>query len=122
MKESQKPNDILVATISAPNATLMDLIQNDINASNTQLLTMDEYKQSQYIQDKFTKDGTFDNNAFEQYYTLAAQKFEDLRDEDLATKLQKEIKWDPNSLYKPIDNSQDIKDLVTFTPIKHPHK
>ena len=46
MKESQKPNDILVATISAPNATLMDLIQNDINASNTQLLTMDEYKQS----------------------------------------------------------------------------
>ena len=122
MKESQKPNDILVATISAPNATLMDLIQNDINASNTQLLTMDEYKQSQYIQDKFTKDGTFDNNAFEQYYTLAAQKFEDLRDEDLATKLQKEIKWDPNSLYKPIDNSQDIKDLVTFTPIKNPHK
>ena len=92
MKESQKPNDILVATISAPNATLMDLIQNDINASNTQLLTMDEYKQSQYIQDKFTKDGTFDNNAFEQYYTLAAQKFEDLSDEDLATKLQKEIK------------------------------
>ena len=122
MKESQKPNDILVATISAPNATLMDLIQNDINASNTQLLTMDEYKQSQYIQDKFTKDGTFDNNAFEQYYTLAAQKFEDLSDEDLATKLQKEIKWDPNSLYKPIDNSQDIKDLVTFTPIKNPHK
>lgn len=122
MKESQKPNDILVATIDAPDATLMELIQNDINASNTQLLTMDEYKQSKFIQDKFTKDGTFDNNAFEQYYLLAASKLEDLRDDDIANKLQKEIKWDPNSLYKPIDGSQDLTNVITFNPIKNPHK
>lgn len=122
MKESQKPNDILVATINAPDATLMELIQNDINASNTQLLTMDEYKQSKFIQDKFTKDGTFDNNAFEQYYLLAASKLEDLRDDDIANKLQKEIKWDPNSLYKPIDGSQDLTNVITFNSIKNPHK
>jgi hypothetical protein len=49
MKEIQKPNDILIATLSSPQATAMDLLRNDININNTSLLSKEEYKNTPFI-------------------------------------------------------------------------
>ena len=44
MNEIKKPKDILLATLSSPNSTVMDLLKNDITAENTGLLSPEEYK------------------------------------------------------------------------------
>jgi hypothetical protein len=49
MNTIQKPNDILIATLSAPQANTMDLLQNNITATNTSLLTPEEYKQTPFV-------------------------------------------------------------------------
>jgi len=59
MKEVQKPNDIFIATLSAPEASVLDLLQNNINAENTSFLTPDEYKETPFVKKRYTQDGVF---------------------------------------------------------------
>ena len=91
MNEIKKPNDIFVATLLNPNISNLDLIQADINPENTGFLSMDDYKESKFVQESFTKDGKFDNIAFEQAYITAAKKYEDFTNEDFYKNLESTI-------------------------------
>jgi hypothetical protein len=64
MNSIQKPNDILIATLSAPQATVVDFLQNNINADNTSILLPEEYKQTPLVQQRYTQNGVFNEDAF----------------------------------------------------------
>lgn len=115
MKEVQKPNDILIATLSAPASTTKDLLQNNINADNTSLLSRDEYKNTPFVKKAFTKDGVFDENAFNNAYTLAEQKYWSLDDDELFDNLANTLEFSPTSVYKPLNAKE--RD-VNYEPTK----
>ena len=102
--EIKYKNDIFVATLSNPNAGLLELLQSDINSSNTGLLSPDEYKSSKLVKDTFTDDkGIFNQTAFDNAYLLAANKYKDLTDEDVYKRVEKELEYSPDSRFKPLD-------------------
>lgn len=102
MKETNKPNDIFVATALAPKSDALTLLQNDININNTDLLSREEYKKTPFVKKQFTKDGIFDENAFEQTYNLAESKYWELDDSQLYQNLAKEVEYNSNSRYRPL--------------------
>ena len=102
MNEIKKPNDIFVATILNPNVSNLDLVQSDINPENTGFLSMDEYKQSKFVQEAFTKDGKFDNSSFEKAYVTAAKKYENFTDEDFYKNLEKEVEYNALDIFRPL--------------------
>ena len=121
MNEIKKPNDIFVATLLNPNVSNLDLIQADINPENTGFLSMDDYKKSKFVQESFTKDGKFDNIAFEQAYIMAAKKYEDFTDEDFYKNLEKEVEYNDLDIFRPM-GSKTLDLSPELTVINDPFK
>lgn len=121
MNEIKKPNDIFVATLLNPNVSNLDLIQADINPENTGFLSMDDYKESKFVQESFTKDGKFDNIAFEQAYIMAAKKYEDFTDEDFYKNLEKEVEYNDLDIFRPM-GSKTLDLSPELTVINDPFK
>lgn len=115
MKEITKPNDILVATLTAPEASTLDLLRNNLNADNTALLSKEEYKNTPLIKKQFTKNGVFDDATFDKVYQVAAQKYWALDDDQLFDNLAKTLEYGENSRYAPLGSK---KRDVTPTPSK----
>ena len=100
MKEQKAENDALIAYLSNPNAGVVDYLKHDITASNTQLLTREEYKQTPLIKKQFTdKKGVFNEDAFNKLYDAASKKYFELTDEEAFTNF---LKYNPTSRYKPL--------------------
>jgi len=96
-----KPNDILVATLNNPSVTPYDLLSSNINGENTSFFTKDEYKQSEFIKNKFVKeDGSFDDMAFDTAFKTAQQKYLELTDEQYLKDLDK-IAYSPFDITRP---------------------
>jgi hypothetical protein len=68
---NSKQHDMLLAVLSKPDASLLDFAASNITGENTQLLNREEYKASKYIQEQFTDDGKFNEDAFNNFYNLA---------------------------------------------------
>lgn len=99
--EITKPNDILITTLNQPQLTPYDLLSNNINGTNTSLLSKEEYKQSPYVQKAFTgEDGKFNDVSFDQAYNLAQQNFFQLTNQEYLKGLD-EIKYSPFDLTRP---------------------
>lgn len=118
MNNIQKPNDILIATLSAPQANVVDLLQNNITAENTSFLTPEEYKQTPFVKQRYTQNGIFNEAAFNYDYLQAYQKFSELAEAESMNALSDYIehapqsrfaspgskKWDVSAEYKRIHN------------------
>lgn len=65
---AMKQNDWIVAGITNPNTDVGNFILSGVNASNTQLLPAEEYKRSNFIKDKFSSNGVFNEAAFDEFY------------------------------------------------------
>lgn len=100
--ELKKPNDIFVATLKAPQASVLDLYQNSLTPDNTSFLSMDEYRQTPLVQKLFSENDVFNEQAFEETYLLAAQKYQDLTNKKAADELAKQLEYSQSSRYKPL--------------------
>ena len=65
---AMKQNDWIVAGITNPNTDVGNFILSGVNAGNTQLLPAEEYKRSNFIKDKFSSNGVFNEAAFDEFY------------------------------------------------------
>ena len=102
MNEIKNQNDILVATLSNPQATTLDLVKSNIMPNNTGFLSMDEYRDTKLVKRTFTDDkGIFNEDAFKTTYLAAGKKYQELTDKDVYTNLEKELEYSPTSMYKP---------------------
>lgn len=70
-----KQNDWIVAGITNPNTDVGNFILSGVNAENTQLLPADEYKKSNFIKDKFSSNGVFNEAAFDEFYKKRVEDF-----------------------------------------------
>jgi hypothetical protein len=96
-----KPNDIFVAILDNPNVTPFDLISNNIVGDNTSLYPKEDYKESEFIKDKFTKsDGEFDEESFNRMYQLATDKYVQLTNEEYINNLDN-IEYSPFDITRP---------------------
>lgn len=78
-----KENDWLVAGLNSPDFSTDDFILAGLNVDNTQFLTPDQYKKSQYIKDKFTENGVFNESAFNNFYQQKATQFGQLQTSEI---------------------------------------
>lgn len=102
-KVQQKPNDIFIATVNAPDASILDLYRSNITAENTSLLEADEYMNTPFVKKHFTKDGVFDQESFTAAYTKAQQNYQDLADQQSYEGLEKYLEYDIDNVYRPKD-------------------
>lgn len=73
-----KPNDFFAAQLQAPeNFTLADFYAYDITPENTTLYGKDYYKNIPKVVDTFTKDGKFDDQAFDSFYDSVLRSYND---------------------------------------------
>lgn len=109
MEEKQKQNDAFVSFLSNPNATVKDYLQNGITAENTQLLSLEEYKETPLVKKKFSdENGVFNQDLFEKAYTVAAEKYFELGDEE---GFQNFLEYSPTSRYSPIGSKMFVTDF-----------
>ena len=111
--EAQYKNDMFVATLVNPNATLQDFVASGLNSDNTNLLTPEEYKQTKVVKEQFSKDGVFDDQKFNDAYALAAYKYQNLADDNAIDKLVNLITYDSNSRYAEFDKIREDQPIVT---------
>jgi len=109
MEDLKKQNDMLVATISKADLSAADLLKNNLTLENTQLLPREEYKKYKYIQDKFEKDGKFDEELYNKYYDVAYQNYQHLDDQRLLEAVYDELEYSQSSFFKPDKNIKSGK-------------
>lgn len=122
MNEIKKPNDILVSTLVNGRVETPDLISNGINADNTQLLDPEFYKSTKIVKKAFSdKDGNFNEAAFTEAYTQAAQQYQDLLNTRTYDNLTKYIEYNKNDIFAPLD-SKKSKISYEITPERNPNR
>lgn len=122
MDKITKPNDIFVATLQAPDATTLDLLQNDINASNTSLLTPEEYKKTPMVKKAFTdKNGVFNEEVFNNAYYQAYQKYVSLSDEKVYDDVVKDLEYSSTDRFRPI-NAKVKDNSAVYTKLRNPQQ
>lgn len=119
-KVQTKPNDIFVATVSAPDATLLDFLSNNLNVDNTSLLSKEEYLRTPFVKKKFTdSNGVFNNEQFEVFYNKAKENYNNLDDKQAFEGLNDYIEYNSNSRYR--DFSKNTRDMsYSMTRLKNP--
>lgn len=70
-----KQNDWIVAGLLNPDFSTNDFLIGGINVENTQLLPEDVYKKSDFVREKFTENGTFNEQKFNDFYKKKAGEF-----------------------------------------------
>lgn len=78
-----KQNDWIVAGLTNPEFTTSEFLISGLNVDNTQLLTEDQYKKSQFVRDHFTENGVFNEDAFDTFYKKRATEFGQLQSLDV---------------------------------------
>ena len=122
MDKITKPNDIFVATLQAPDATTLDLLQNNINASNTSLLTPEEYKKTPMVKKAFTdKNGVFNEEVFNNAYYQAYEKYASLSDEKAYEDVVKDLEYSSTDRFRPI-NSKVKDNSAVYTKLRNPQQ
>jgi hypothetical protein len=94
-------NDMFLATVSNPQATTYDFLNNNVNPSNTQLLDIEEYKLNDNIKSQFTTaDGAFDEESFNKAYKMAMFNFNQISSEEAIKDLDS-VKYNPFDTSRP---------------------
>lgn len=104
MNEVTKPNDMLLAVLNKPNASTADLLKNDINLTNTQLLSREEYKKTPLVKKAFTQDGVFNEEGFNKIYDIAKYQYEQMDENELISNLIETLEYSPTSFFRPLNS------------------
>jgi len=120
--EIQKPNDILVAVINNPNSSTYDLMSTGLNPDNTSFFkNKDEYKNSNFIKEAFKDEsGKFDDIAFDNFYNLAANHYNNMSQEVYLKSLD-EVEYSPFDITRPKE-AKTFKVSVDFQKEINPFK
>ena len=78
-----KQNDWLVAGLLNPEFNTSDFLISGLTPDNTQLLTAEQYKKSSFVRDRFTEDGVFNEQKFNDFYKKRAEEFGKLQSMDV---------------------------------------
>lgn len=106
-----KQNDWLVAGLLNPEFNTSDFLISGLTPDNTQLLTAEQYKKSSFVRDRFTEDGVFNEQKFDDFYKERAEEFGKLQSMDVKDTFVYspfDTKAKPNSSVQSPNYSLDI--------------
>lgn len=106
-----KQNDWLVAGLLNPEFNTSDFLISGLTPDNTQLLTAEQYKKSSFVRDRFTEDGVFNEQKFDDFYKKRAEEFGKLQSMDVKDTFVYspfDTKAKPNSSVQSPNYSLDI--------------
>lgn len=98
-------NDMFATVLMNPQSKFEDFVAHGYNSDNTGLLTPEEYKKLDKVQEAFTQDGVFNEEAFNNAYLTAAYTYNALAEGDLFKKLEEYVEYSPVSMYAPLDKN-----------------
>lgn len=78
-----KENDWLIAGLLNPEFTTSDFLISGLTTDNTQLLTAEQYKKSSFVRDRFTENGVFNEQMFDDFYKKRVEEFGRLQSMDV---------------------------------------
>ena len=108
LKLEKKENDWFLALSENPSFSFNNFESVGLTPENTGLKSKDFYRNSEYIQEKFTnEDGVFDDKAFNNVYSAAAASYQVFSNHAYESLNEDNIKtyWDPNNFLKPLDGT-----------------
>ena len=106
-----KQNDWLVAGLLNPEFNTSDFLISGLTPDNTQLLTAEQYKKSSFVRDRFTEDGVFNEQKFDDFYKKRVEEFGKLQSMDVKDTFVYspfDTKAKPNSSVQSPNYSLDI--------------
>ena len=104
-----KLNDFFAANLNAPeNFTFDDFYTHNITPDNTELHDLEYYKNIPQVKKEFTKDGKFDDAAYNAYYNGVLRLYNDFSQLDYTQQVIDSIDRAPESI-RNLDNT-NIKD------------
>lgn len=104
-----KKNDFFAATLNAPeNFGFDDFFTHDITPENTELKDPEYYKTVKQVQNKFTENGTFNEDAFNSYYNGVLRLYNDFTQTDYVQQIIDSVERAPESI-RDLSNT-NIKD------------
>ena len=114
-------NDMFLATITNPQATTYDFLNNNVNPNNTQLLDIEEYKLNDNIKSQFTTaEGAFDEESFNKAYKMAMFNFNQISSEEAMKDLDS-VKYNPFDTSRP--KEAEVWDLdIKFSSDINPYR
>lgn len=75
MAQGYKPNDYLVAKCENPQFGASDFNQVGLTTENTQFMPRNWYEPKQFVQKRFTVNGTFDKELFYRFYSALTREW-----------------------------------------------
>lgn len=106
-----KENDWIVAGLLNPEFSTNDFLISGLTPDNTQLLTEEQYKKSSFVRDRFTENGVFNEQDFDNFYKKRAEEFGRLQSMDVKDTFVYspfDTKAKPNSTIQSPEYSVDI--------------
>lgn len=104
-----KKNDFFAATLNAPeNFGFDDFFTHDITPENTELKDPEYYKTVKQVQNKFTENGKFNEDAFNSYYNGVLRLYNDFTQTDYVQQIIDSVERAPESI-RDLSNT-NIKD------------
>ena len=97
-----KENDWIVAGILNPEFNTDDFLISGLTPDNTQMLPEEQYKNSDFIRNKFTVNGVFNEQEFHDFYSKRAKEFGKLQSTDL----------NDTFIYSPFDTKAGINSTI----------
>lgn len=104
-----KPNDWFATLMYNQPSSFDEIIANGVTPNNTEIKSEDYYRSLPEVQEVFSKDGKFDETAFDNFYTGALHSYNDFSNEDWTNKLIEGLAKDPLDWMQPLKT--DVKDV-----------
>lgn len=116
-----KQHDFILTLLSSPNVSAADLQAAGYTVDNTGIMNKDDYKKYEVVQENFKKDdGSFDEDAFNQYYNGATAYYNALSHKFTTEELYNQTSWKANNVLAPEGvikrEGPDIDFIKTLNP------
>ena len=97
-----KKHDWFAASLFQPDLSVEDFYNIGITPYNAEIKSQDAYKNIPEVIEAFTKDGKFDDNAFNTFYNNALSSYNSYSKSEFDKKVLENYEWDPNDWMAPI--------------------
>lgn len=77
-----KPNDFFATIMYNNPSSFEEIVANGVTPDNTTIQSADYYKELEPVKEKFTKDGKFDETAFNNFYTSSLAMYNEFSNVD----------------------------------------
>lgn len=104
-----KPNDWFATLMYNQPSSFDEVIANGVTPDNTEIKSEDYYRNLPEVKETFSKDGKFDETAFDNFYTGALHSYNDFSNEDWTNRLIEGLAKDPLDWMQPLKT--DVKDV-----------